>query len=292
MPASPIAWISSCQPRPVGLGGERIELIRTPTRAGRSTCRPRRASSIAAVRASMTPSAKAFRIPTSSHGPPRRSAISALVASRVRDHSSRDWSGRIWRASRVRKLQVAGRPASERHSGSSARLGPGILDRGDARGMHRARCSGASRPASRPRTATGCAAVTRSWAPSLSAPVGSPRRRVADDDAVSRVRRVAIDAGEAQRRAVDPAGVAVVAAHERRPVRHDRIELLACRQAARERDVHPAAALDPGVVRCAAACAAIVAVIASTGRELEEVRIGELLGAADARGCGRRRSRP
>ena len=50
------------------------------------------------------------------------------------------------------------------------------------------------------------------------------RRRVADDDPVARVGRRAVDAGGAQGGGVGPAGVAVVAADEGRPVRHHGIE--------------------------------------------------------------------
>ena len=116
--------------------------------------------------------------------------------------------------------------------------------------------------------------------------------RVADDDAVARVRRVAIDAGDPERGRVHPGGVAVVAAHERRPVRHDRVQLLAGRQAAGERDVHPAVTLDPGVAR----------VRGRVGRRSSagwrpRCRAGRVPrrpapARRRRRGCGRRRSRP
>ena len=91
--------------------------------------------------------------------------------------------------------------------------------------------------------------VTRSWAPSLSTPVASPvaASRTITPSAGSGV--LSVDAGQAEGRRVRPAGVAVVAAHERGTVGDDRVEQGAVGQPAGERDVQPALAEDPGRVR-------------------------------------------
>ena len=72
---------------------------------------------------------------------------------------------------------------------------------------------------------------------------------VALDAAVPRVRRVAGDAAQLQRPAVDPRPVHVLVEQEHRTVGHDRVEVLLARKAAREALHRPAAAEDPRLVR-------------------------------------------
>ena len=73
--------------------------------------------------------------------------------------------------------------------------------------------------------------------------------RVTDDGPGRRVRRLAVDAGEAQRGGVDPGGVPVVALDEGRSVRDDGVQQCGRGQAARELGVDPAAPEHPPSVR-------------------------------------------
>ena len=72
--------------------------------------------------------------------------------------------------------------------------------------------------------------------------------RILHDDAVLRIRRASVHAGQGQRSGVDPCRVPVVGRHVRGTVRHEGVENLAGRQPAREWLVVPAPAGDPGLV--------------------------------------------
>ena len=86
IPASPMAWISICQPRRSASATKASSV--SASHSGRPVeVSSTYGSSIAAVRASMTPSAKALRMPASSHSPPRRSPTSVSYPSSVAPQS-------------------------------------------------------------------------------------------------------------------------------------------------------------------------------------------------------------
>ena len=244
---------------------------------------------MAAVRASMTPSAKALRMPASSHSPPRRSPTSVSYSSSVVAQS-------LERPTRLHRQRETGphRQGAFVEEGSPERdplrFDPGLLDRGDP---------GACRSAIVRRIASRVAAVvgggmcrvTSSWAPSLSTPVASPvaGSRTITPSAGSGVSRSMPASAESRR--VRPAGMAVEAAHERRAVGDDRVEQGAVGEPAGKRDVEPALAEDPGRVRSAPPRAGRSrpgpsrATPAGTGRPDRARR------RPRGRGCVRRRSR-
>ena len=147
------------------------------------------------------------------------------TASSVVDQSSSGLAGRICSASRVRSVRSpASRQRPPQRQFGHRRVG--VLDGGDAGRVHRGDALAHRRRASRRPTARGMCRETSSCAPSLSAPVGSP---VAGSRTMTPSRGSGVSRSmPASRRAalLTQAGVAVVAAHERRPVRHDRVELL------------------------------------------------------------------
>ena len=129
IPASPMAWISNCQPR------RSASATKASSVFGSHSGRPVEVSStygssMAAVRASMTPSANALTMPASSHFPPRRSPTRESYSSRVVAQSRSAPPGCIGSARRVRTRKA---PSSRRvrQSATLLRFDPCLLDRSD-----------------------------------------------------------------------------------------------------------------------------------------------------------------
>ena len=243
MPASPMAWISTCQPRRSA----------SATKASRSS------------RAPLRPPGRGVADVRIEHG--GRPGLDDAVGEGLEDAGVEPLPA-TQVADEVFVTVQGGAPVLERHAGAHRQgqpgpdperaliperppqgnvLGfcPGLLDRRDPgrvqagdRSSHRVERGRGRRARDMPGDEVLGAFLERSGR--------LAGHGVADDDAVGRVGCLAVDPGQTKGRRVRPARVAVEAAHERRAVRNDRVELGTVGHAAGERHVQPALAEHPG----------------------------------------------